>query len=972
MFMQARSLIQIITNTITCGILALFINNCLAQGFEVPGSDTSGMATTGISSPPGYQGPADVYLKKGQTCLFGWYRMGLNDNLCPDDSLIRGWTYLEASQPEKRWASIATWFAGQSLPVHTFYMDALIYPDQVKTLYSYLYIQTKYLPVGSIDSIKYWVCGESSQGPIGVRTCASTNYLKFHVIPYPINLISVSALEGSMKNILLSWEIPEIDYWDIHHFSVFRSESDTIRINNLVNCQKILDSIQVSHSSVLSSEGIRGKSCFFAIAAYDSLGEVVALSSSKRPEYSFNQFSLVYPPDGIVLETLTPEFTWEVPNSDSVQLWYGTSSDFSDCIKITGLTQEEYTPAQPLMDHSTYYWKVMTSDSVFSNETGWAFNTNVINSSPGNFSLTGPADLSVQNANPVSFSWNNASDPGDSLYYSLIASLHPSFFDTLLYIHSLTNHFYPSFVLPEDSVIYWKILAVDSRNDTTTCSSIFSFTINHPDYPSDFRLISPTYTYNDMPTQTTLHPMFIWSGSTDTDPFDNVTYTLFYATDSLFDNAVQIPGIQDTFYIPAIPLLEDSYYYWKVKATDSQNHVKWNNGLPNCFMTNYQDNPPQPFTFTLPWPNQNIPLGDYIFKYKEPVDDIYDYHRYELFYSSDSIFSTFATIFFNGSSYGSDSTNESTLNLLQSELPEGDFYFSMKCKSNQINPLYPTGCIEHNGTSYSDTLYCHIGADTVITTPGLFFNQTFTQTYTAEASVLYKLKWACNNVEYVRIEYSSNNGADWILHDDSVAANLGASDNYYFRMPLVLTNKFLFRVSSLENNRAFNINITPITVVPPTKQLSLINPNGGDSLQVSTPHIISWMSENVDSVMILLSSNGGNSWDTVAQRVPSGNNFSWSIPPVVSDSCLIKIIDAFYTNLSDVSDTLFTIYPVKKIHVSKSGNDLTGDGSQQGPYLTIQKAMLEYVNYDSIKIASGVYNESMIQSRLLLVYIMNP
>jgi hypothetical protein len=72
-----------------------------------------------------------------------------------------------------------------------------------------------------------------------------------------------------------------------------------------------------------------------------------------------------------------------------------------------------------------------------------------------------------------------------------------------------------------------------------------------------------------------LRPAFSWTASTDSDPFDIVTYSLFVAMDSNFAFVEQIPTLIDTSYTLSADLQWDERYWWKVRASDKYGGSTW-------------------------------------------------------------------------------------------------------------------------------------------------------------------------------------------------------------------------------------------------------------------------------------------------------------------------------------------------------------------------------------------------------------
>jgi len=71
-------------------------------------------------------------------------------------------------------------------------------------------------------------------------------------------------------------------------------------------------------------------------------------------------------------------------------------------------------------------------------------------------------------------------------------------------------------------------------------------------------------------------------------------------------------------------------------------------------------------------------------------------------------------------------------------------------------------------------------------------------------------------------------------------------------------------------------------------------------------------------------------------------------------SMLWQVIDPAYNSATFLAPPS-TVREMVIIWVAKTGNDVTGDGSQQNPYLTIERALLDFNNGDQIRILDGVY-----------------
>jgi hypothetical protein len=97
------------------------------------------------------------------------------------------------------------------------------------------------------------------------------------------------------------------------------------------------------------------------------------------------------------------------------------------------------------------------------------------------------------------------------------------------------------------------------------------------------------------------------------------------------------------------------------------------------------------------------------------------------------------------------------------------------------------------------------------------------------------------------------------------------------------------------------------------KPLDLIKPAGGESFTVGTPVDIDWEinADNIGSVSVLLSNNGGLSFDIslVTPSIPpaTATNLSWTpTAEQVGTDCMIKIYDYTDESKFDVSEK-FTV-----------------------------------------------------------------
>ncbi len=104
-----------------------------------------------------------------------------------------------------------------------------------------------------------------------------------------------------------------------------------------------------------------------------------------------------------------------------------------------------------------------------------------------------------------------------------------------------------------------------------------------------------------------------------------------------------------------------------------------------------------------------------------------------------------------------------------------------------------------------------------------------------------------------------------------------------------------------------------------TPFIKVIQPNGGESWAVGTTHLISWNDNFTQPVKIMLSTDNGQHYQTIANSV-EGTTWSWEISKnqEISENCLIKVVSTVNDQYADESNYTFAITAVpekSKIHV---------------------------------------------------------
>ncbi len=172
------------------------------------------------------------------------------------------------------------------------------------------------------------------------------------------------------------------------------------------------------------------------------------------------------------------------------------------------------------------------------------------------------------------------------------------------------------------------------------------------------------------------------------------------------------------------------------------------------------------------------------------------------------------------------------------------------------------------------------------------------------------IEWRAStfNVDFVKIEYSNDNGISWNL----VVASTSNNGIYSWVIPEVALPKpnCRIRISKVSEPQFFDLSDSVFEIRP---WIFLTSPNGNSSLfQSCTQSSVTWGGNIATSCKIELSIDSGSSWVVLNPNfsvTSFNNNYSWLIPNTPSDKCLVRVTDNANPTKFDVSDSVFTIRP---------------------------------------------------------------
>ncbi len=169
----------------------------------------------------------------------------------------------------------------------------------------------------------------------------------------------------------------------------------------------------------------------------------------------------------------------------------------------------------------------------------------------------------------------------------------------------------------------------------------------------------------------------------------------------------------------------------------------------------------------------------------------------------------------------------------------------------------------------------------------------------------YNITWYSNNIAMINIDYTIDGGTTWspVATDLSSVADSGL---FEWTVPEIVENEVVLRLS---DNGDPGVNVISDIFAIVARYVVVIEPNGGETLNVGDTAWISWENLYESNFTVQFSVDAGATWNfitTVEQTIGSSSE-QWVVPDLPSIQCLIRVSDDNNAGVSDVSDAFFTI-----------------------------------------------------------------
>lgn len=163
------------------------------------------------------------------------------------------------------------------------------------------------------------------------------------------------------------------------------------------------------------------------------------------------------------------------------------------------------------------------------------------------------------------------------------------------------------------------------------------------------------------------------------------------------------------------------------------------------------------------------------------------------------------------------------------------------------------------------------------------------------------ITWAQDNVPGdVDLSLSRNNGQNW----ESLADQYTGT-SFDWTVAGDATDQAILRLNSNAVTGLKDFTDSVFSIADPVLQIT--SPNGGESLEPGTTHLITWDAQNFAGDMDLkLSLDGGDTWQTIANGI-TGTEYSWTVPFQPTSNAIVRIYSNSVAGLNDSSDAAFNI-----------------------------------------------------------------
>ncbi|MBN1541265.1 hypothetical protein JW992_03895, partial [candidate division KSB1 bacterium] len=174
----------------------------------------------------------------------------------------------------------------------------------------------------------------------------------------------------------------------------------------------------------------------------------------------------------------------------------------------------------------------------------------------------------------------------------------------------------------------------------------------------------------------------------------------------------------------------------------------------------------------------------------------------------------------------------------------------------------------------------------------------------------FAIQWEAENLsDPVNIDVSIDNGTTW----STIATGQSPTGSYAWTVPTLNVDNAWVRVYEPTDSVPADTSDASFSIVtggPLSESITVVYPNGGETLQIGSTIDIQWQSENFSgTVDVAVSLDNGATWSTIATAQPAIGSVAWSVPDISTQLGWVKVFDTADEDPIDLSDAPFAIAP---------------------------------------------------------------
>lgn len=162
------------------------------------------------------------------------------------------------------------------------------------------------------------------------------------------------------------------------------------------------------------------------------------------------------------------------------------------------------------------------------------------------------------------------------------------------------------------------------------------------------------------------------------------------------------------------------------------------------------------------------------------------------------------------------------------------------------------------------------------------------------------INWLAAGVDFIKIEYSTDNGTNWTTVADNISSS---STNFLWNLPATPIANGILKISNAANPLLFD----QIYFSSANPYITVTMPNGGENLNANNPNYITWQSVGVSHVNLYYSDNNGVNWTTIDSNRLNLNYYNWQTLNAIGNNYKIKVENSDAPFIVDESNAVFSI-----------------------------------------------------------------